>query len=369
MNSEALIGTFFELVKIDSPSRAEAHVASFCESYLKALGFSVRFDDSHHTTQSNTGNLIASCEGTLPGHIMLSAHMDCVEPCRGIVPLIENGRICSEGDTILGADDKAGVAAILEALRSIISAQLPHPKITVIFTTCEELSLLGASALSEDIFADHAPCFVFDADGKPGTIIMGAPYHYSLEAKFCGKGAHAGVEPEQGISTIQMAAHAIEHMHLGRLDERTTANIGMIEGGREVNIVPDTCIVRGECRSLHKNRVEEVKEEITQACKNAAAHFGGEVSLEWHLDYPGVLYDEDDPLVQALVRAAHKVDLEPRFSISGGGADTNVMSAKGARAITLGIGMSAFHSFDEYIAVQDLEDITRFCEAIITSEI
>jgi tripeptide aminopeptidase len=367
MNSNALIQTFFDLVKIDSPSRSEAHLASYCESYLKTLGFEVRFDDSQAVTQSNTGNLIATLGGSKPGHIVLSAHLDCVEPCRGVEPVIDKGVIRSAGDTILGADDKAGIAAIFEALRSVLATEAALPTITVLLTTCEELSLLGASCLSEEIFADCPSCFVFDADGKPGTIIVGSPYHYSFKATFSGRGAHAGVEPEQGISSIQMASHAIELMNLGRLDDCSTANVGIIEGGHETNIVPDYCVIQGECRSLYKDRVEEIRSQITGACSAGAKCFGGEANIEWELDYPGLLYEEGDQLVQFLAHAARQVGLEPRFSITGGGADTNILGAKGARAVTLGIGMAAFHSLDEHIEVQDLEDIARFCEAIITS--
>lgn len=367
MDYQRLQKIFFELVEINSPSRFESSVAAYCEEFLTNLGFSVRFDDSLEATGSDTGNLIAFLPGTVSGHIILSAHMDCVDPCEGVEPVVNGGVIRSAGDTILSADDKAGIAAIFEALRSVIEAGDNRPDVTVLLTTCEELSLLGSGALSADLFSGGVPCFVFDADGAPGTIILGSPYHYTLEAHFTGKAAHAGVEPETGVSAIQVAAEAIASMNLGRLDECTTANIGLIEGGREVNIVPDACCIRGECRSLHVERVEECRAAMSKACEDAASRGGAELSIEWRLDYPGVLYSENDPLVLSLVSAIEKAGLEPRFALSGGGADTNLINTKGAQAITLGIGMTNFHTADEYITVTDLENTARLCESIIAT--
>lgn len=365
MNSQRLIDTFFELVRIDSPSRSEAQLAAYIQNTLEGLGFTTYIDESATETQSNTGNLIAQLPGTGEGHIILSAHMDCVEPCSGVEPIIEDGIIKSAGDTILGADDKAGIAAIIEALRSIIDEQEERPKISILLTTCEELSLLGAGAVNDIDFLQGTPCFVLDADGEPGTIITGSPHHHSFKASFSGRAVHAGVEPEKGVSAIQAAAYAVGNMHLGRLDEHTTANIGIIEGGRETNVVPDFCMLRGECRSLYEDKVEACQAQMTEACERAAEKFGASVDIEWKLDYPGVLYDENDPLIQSLVIAAKNAGLTPRFATSGGGADTNVLKDKGAQAVTLGVGMTSFHSFDEHISVEDLENITRYTEAII----
>ena len=365
MNAARLLNSFLEMVQIDSPSRFEAKMAVHCEKRLEQLGFSVEYDDATNATGSDTGNLIAKLPGTAKGQVILSAHMDCVDPCRAVIPTVEEGIIRSVGNTVLGSDDKAGIAAIFEAVTSVLEAQDLRPDITVLLTTCEELSLLGSGALSENLFVDGAPCLVFDADGKPGTIIVGAPFHHTLKAEFSGKAAHAGVEPEKGHSAIQMAAAAISAMELGRIDECTTANIGVIEGGHEVNIVSETCVIRGECRSLHEDRANERKAQMTKACKQAAEQFDGHVQMQWTQDYPGILYDENDPLVQALVEAARAANLEPILATSGGGSDANIMRGKGAKAITLSTGMTNFHSSEEYILVKDLEDTTRFCEFAI----
>jgi tripeptide aminopeptidase len=376
VNKQRLLESFMEMVKIDSPSREEAVFAAYLEKELTSLGFTVVIDDSASETGSNTGNLIAKLPrfpespvttGASSAGIILAAHMDCVEPCRRIEPVVENGFVKSQGDTILSADDKAGIATILEALRSVIEQGLPRPEITVLFTTGEELSLLGAKALCIDLLDKDAPCFVFDAGGPPATIVIGAPFHYTFNATFTGKAAHAGANPEAGTSAIQMAAAAIAALQLGRLDEHTTANIGIIEGGRETNIVPDTCVVVGECRSLFEERVKACCDDIAAALEAGAEQFSGSVEIEWELDYPGSLYEEDDSLVCKLKEIARSVSLASATAFSGGGADANVLQARGISSITLGIGMEDYHGLDEKIAVGDLEDNTRFIEAIISA--
>ena len=365
MNPTRLLDLFCEIVRIESPSRHEAAMAARCADELRGLGFSVRFDDSAAQTGADTGNLVAHLPGTAPGHVVLSAHMDTVQPCAGIEPVVEDGVVRSAGDTILSADDKAGVAAILEGVRSVVEEGAPRPDVTVLFTTCEELHLLGSGALAPDALPAGAPCYVLDADGAPGTVITGAPCHWTLEAVFAGRASHAGVVPEAGISAIQMAAAAIEAMPLGRLDEATTANIGVIAGGRETNVVPEACTLRGECRSLYPDRAEAQKAAMTAALEQAAARFGGSVDIDWTFSYGAVLYDEDDALVQTAARAARAAGLEPCFRHDGGGSDANVLAARGVRAVTLGVGMAAFHSPEEHISVDDLEGTARLVEALV----
>ena len=276
-----------------------------------------------------------------------------------------DGVVRSVGDTILSADDKAGVAAILEGVRRVVEAGSEHPDVTVLLTTCEEVHLLGSGALAEGELPEGAPCYVLDAAGAPGTVITGAPCHWSFEARFLGKAAHAGVAPEEGVSAIAMAAAAVEAMPLGRIDEATTANVGAIGGGRATNVVPDACTLAGECRSLYAERAEAQKAAMTEALEAAAARFGGTVDVAWTKSYDAVLFDEEDELVQAIARAARAAGLEPRFHRSGGGSDANVLAARGVRPITLGVGMASFHSADEHIAVADLEGTARLVEALI----
>ena len=402
MNPERVLESFLEMVAIESPSWHEAPMAAYCAEKLAEMGFTVTFDASAAETGSDTGNLIAHLAGTVPGRIGFSAHLDTVKPCAGIEAVIEQRHICdditcrmaevvcSAGDTILSADDKAGIAAIFEGLRSVLESGAPRPDITVLLTTCEEQSLLGSSALADDALAwpadlpaasrgtaaegllgdggapsEPVPLFVLDADGAPGTIIMGAPYHWTLRARIEGRAAHAGVEPEAGVSAIQIAAAAVAAMPLGRIDECTTANVGRIEGGVAVNIVPAACELEGECRSLFEDRVLAQRDAMTTALQQAAAQLGGTAEVAWELDYPAVVHEPDDAIVAHLEAAARAAGLTPRHAISGGGADANVLAAKGADAITLGIGMTNFHSIDEYIEVADLQAMARYVEAIV----
>lgn len=419
MNSERVLDSFLEMVAIESPSWHEAPMAAYCAGKLTEMGFSVTFDASAAETGSDTGNLIAHLPGTVPGRIAFSAHLDTVKPCAGIEAVIECRHICddvtcrmaevvcSAGDTILSADDKAGIAAIFEGIRATLEADAARPDITVLLTTCEEQSLLGSSALADDAlvwpadlpaasrgteceallgvrdgsgsFDDAAeressmadacgggfPLFVLDADGAPGTIVMGAPYHWTLRARIEGRAAHAGVEPEEGVSAIQVAAAAVAAMPLGRIDECTTANVGRIEGGVAVNIVPAAVTLEGECRSLYEDRVLAQRDAMTRALEEAAARFGGTVDVAWELDYPAVVHESGDAVVAHLEAAAAACGLTSRHAVSGGGADANVLGAKGADAITLGIGMANFHSVDEYIEVADLRDTARYVQAII----
>lgn len=365
MQPNRLLDLFCELVRIESPSHREALMAARCAEELRSLGFEVRFDDTAAQTDSDTGNLIAHLPGTAAGHVVLSAHMDTVQPCAGIEPVVVDGVVRSAGDTILSADDKAGVAAIFEGVRSVLETHAPRPDITVLLTTCEEQHLLGSSALADGELPVGAPCYVLDADGAPGTIITGAPCHWGFNATFAGRAAHAGVCPEEGVSAISMAAAAVAAMPLGRLDEATTANVGFIEGGGATNVVPDSCSLAGECRSLYAERAEAQKQAMTDALETAAERFGGSVSYKWTKSYDAVLFDEDDEIVQAIARAARAAGLEVRYHRSGGGSDANVLAARGVRPVTLGVGMASFHSADEHIAVADLEGTARLVEALI----
>ena len=294
METNRLLDLFCELARIESPSRREAAMAARCARELRDLGFQVRFDASAAQTGSDTGNLIAHLPGTAPRSLVLSAHMDTVQPCAGIEPAVVDGVVRSVGDTILSADDKAGVAAILEGVRRVVEAGSERPDVTVLLTTCEEVHLLGSGALAEGELPEGAPCYVLDAAGAPGTVITGAPCHWSFEARFLGKAA------------------------------------------------------------------------MTAALEDAAARFGGAVEVDWEKSYDAVLYDEEDEVVRDVAAAARAAGLAVRLQHDGGGSDANVLCARGVRAVALGVGMAAFHSTDEHIAVADLEGSARLVEALIT---
>lgn len=363
MDAERLLLTFLDLVRIDSPSTHEGAVASYLSSKFIEIGCTVRLDDTTEQTGSETGNLIAELPGTIPVTLVLSAHMDCVEPCRGVVPVIRDGRIEAQGDTVLGADDKVGIAVALEVMRVLAASDQPRPTVRAVFTVMEEVGLQGSKSLAEkDVECDL--CLVLDSDGVPGTIVVGAPFHHTFKAQFTGVATHAGVAPEKGVSAIAMAASAISSMQIGRLDEETTANIGTISGGSADNVVAARCDVTGECRSLSRERAAEVRDAMERSMREAAEMFGGTVETAWELEYEGFHYAQDDPRVELVSKAAVRCGLAPRLHLSGGGSDANILSGKGVPVLVLGTGMTGFHSTDESLAIADLEDAARLVLAI-----
>jgi tripeptide aminopeptidase len=323
----------------------------------------VAFDDTQVVTGANVGNLIAVLPGTVPAVLGLSAHMDCVMPCRGVEPYVEDGVVRSAGATVLGADDKAGLAAAIECARRLSEDGVGHPTIRFLFTVSEEIGLVGAKALApEAAVADL--CLVLDAHGEPGGIVVASPTHYTFRATFTGKASHAGVEPESGISALRIAAQAIAAMPNGRLDAETTANVGTIEGGVATNVVCAEVVVTGECRSIDPARVEEVREQMDRTMRDVSADGGGEVEIAWTREYAGFRAGDEDSSVQLVMAACRDVGLEPHTYATGGGSDANIIAHLGVPTLALGCGMTDVHSTDESLAVEDLEVLTRMLMAV-----
>ncbi len=360
---ERLLRTFLDLVLIDSPTGEEAAVAAYCTAALEAAGCEVSFDDSQQLTGANVGNLIAVLPGTVPLVLELSAHMDCVMPCHGVEPYVEGGIVRSAGDTVLGADDKAGLAAAIECARRLAEDGGEHPTIRFVFSVSEEIGLVGAKALDPEAVAADI-CLVLDAHGAPGGIVVASPTHYTFRATFTGKASHAGVEPESGISALRIAAQAVTDMPNGRLDAETTANVGTIEGGVATNVVCAEVVITGECRSIDPKRVEGVREEMDRCMRGVSKAGGGEVEITWTREYVGFRAAGDDPSVQLVMTACRDVGLEPHTYATGGGSDANIIAELGVPTLALGCGMTDVHSTDESIAVADLEVLTAMLLAV-----
>lgn len=360
-----VLQTFLDLARISSPTGRERGVAEYVAAALREAGCEIRFDDTQEVTGSDTGNLIAELPGTVGGILVaFSAHMDCVDPCEGVEPVVEDGVIRSAGDTVLGGDDKAGVAAVIETARRIAESPEPHAGLKFVITVSEEQGLVGAKALSaSDASADV--CLVLDAHGPVGGIVTAAPTHYIFEAGFTGRAAHAGVEPEKGISAIQMACAAIAHMNLGRLDKQTTANIGTIEGGSATNVVAPACKVTGECRSLDRARVERVREEMDAALREGAAESGGSVDVTWSLAYEGLSVAEDAAELLLVEGACADIGVTSSRFATGGGSDANIIAALGVPSLVLSSGMSKVHTTDEELEVAQLELLSDLLVAIV----
>lgn len=365
MSDDRLLATFLDLVRIDSPSGREAQVAGYCAAALRECGFDVCFDAADTQTGSDTGNLIAVLAPTREGSgVVLSAHMDCVQPCEGVEPVVEGDTIRSAGSTVLGADDKAGVATILECCRRLAESGRGHAGVRVVLTVQEEVGLRGAKALRPaDVEGDLA--VVLDADGAVGGIVTAAPTHVTFVATFHGQAAHAGVEPEKGVSAVRMAARAIAAMPLGRLDEETTANVGTVEGGTATNVIPAEARLTGECRSLDAVRCEGVRRAMDTTMRQAAEAEGGRVAIAWTKEYSGFRFSDTDEPVRLATAACRRAGVEPRTFSTGGGSDGNILAELGTPTLVLSMGVSSVHGTEETASVSELGRLAAVVDAII----
>lgn len=355
---ERMISEFLELAAYSVPSKHEAEIRQCLMEKLLELGFSVSVDDAFPETHS--GSLYGYLPGQLPGEpILFTAHMDTVTPCENKKITVESdGTIHTDGTTILGGDDLTGVVEILEAVRRIQAQHLPHRDIEVIFTACEEYFVEGAQKLDYDRIRSQQ-AYVLDTDGAIGTAVLAAPTGIRVMATLEGKASHAALKPEDGINAVSMAADAISHMRLGRVDPDTTANIGIIRGGTSGNIVPDQCFVEGETRSLVHASALKQRDHMAQCFRDAAEKTGGSVKLEISTVYTAWSVEEAAPICQRFCRAARMADLEPVFQRACGGSDASFLSAHGISCLVLATGMHEIHSVREYATVQEMETMAQ----------
>lgn len=368
INQQRMLAEFFELVKIRCSSKGERQVADYIKQELSRLGLTVNEDDTAAKISGTAGNVICRIPATKQQgpRLMFSAHLDCVEPCTGIVPHLAEGIITSAGDTILGSDDKAGVSAILEALKVMIEQKLEHGEILVIFTVGEESGLDGSRNIEANLLAaDYG--YILDAGGAPGTIITMAPGENDLTVVVHGKAAHAGVAPEMGVNAIVVAGKALANMKLGRIDEETTANIGIISGGHATNIVPDTVTLQCEARSRNIDKLTVQTEHMCQVFREVAAQNQATVDIEIRKAYEPFVIGEDAPAVTLAKQAAMKLGLTPEIIAHGGGSDGNFFNKYGLPAVVLGVGMCKVHTTKEYIKEQDLYMSANLLLSIITT--
>lgn len=355
INKERVLAEFFELVQIKCSTRQEREIADLLTQRLTELGCTVREDSAAEKIGGNCGNLIA----TLPGNcskvpaVMLTAHMDCVEPCSGITPRLHDGVITSDGTTILGADDKAGVVAILEALRIIKENKLPHGMIQVVFTVAEEGGVNGSKHMDSQLLkADFG--YTFDTGGHPGKIVAKAPGQDKIFIKLHGKSAHAGIAPEKGINAIVAAGKILAKLPYCRLDEETTFNIGTIQGGTATNIVPDIVEIAAETRSRNEEKLAALTAQICRIFKEGAVKNSVKATIEVRHSYGPYVLAEDSPVITLAAQAAKKLGYPVEIVESGGGSDANFYNSYGIPCAVLGVGMTNSHTKEESITEQDL---------------
>ncbi len=361
-----LVDLFLELCAIPSPPGEERLVADRVTLELDLLGLAWHEDDAASRLGSPTGNIVCrlppSVEGGVP--ILLCAHLDTVPLAGDLDPVVEDGFVRNAGGTILGADDKAAVVAMLEAVRRIVREGREHAGIELVLTPKEEIGLLGATELDVTLL-DARVGFVYDQAAPIGEVVVGAPSAQELTLRFHGRASHAGMYPEEGRSAVLAASRAIVDMPLGRIDEATSANVGIVAGGSARNIVPEWCELQAEVRSHDQQRVGEVVQQLVDAASYAAAV--SDCTLETAIEprYRGYALRPDDLCMRIAQEGLRRAGFEPRLVRSGGAADANVFNARRLPCVNLANGMVDIHTPDERIAVDDLERMVDVTLAIV----
>jgi tripeptide aminopeptidase len=359
------VSLFCELAAIASPPGEERAVADVVLRYLRQFGLEPDEDDCGARIGSTMGNVYVRIEATAPGTpLFLCAHLDTVPPAGELRPVVEDGVIRNAGGTILGADNKAAVVAMLEGARRVLVENRPHAGIELLFTPKEEVGLLGAAAFDHERLVARTG-YVYDQAAPIGQIILGSPWSRSLEVRFHGRAAHSGMFPEEGRSAILAAANAIADLRLGRVDEETTANVGVISGGTAGNVVPEWCSFVGEARCHDESRLGEIVQEMLDACSFAATSVDCEVETQVRKSYSGYRLRQDEPAVQLAAAALERCGLVASYALSGGGADANVFNERGLRCVNLANAMTDIHTPDERISVADLEAMVDVTAALI----
>lgn len=375
IDSRRITEEFARLAAIASPSGREGEIARYLAGRFRRLGAEVFFDDAGESAGSQSGNLIARFPGTRPGApLMLSAHMDTVEPADGVRPVLKDGVFTSAGETILGADDKAGIAEIIEALEVVREEGIPHPPLEVVVTVCEEIGLAGAKALDPRLLSARRG-FALDTSGVD-LLIHRAPCANKLRFEVLGRESHAGIAPEKGVSAIEVAARAVAAMRLGRIDEETTANIGTIRGGQATNIVPRRVVIEGEARSHDPEKLARQTEHMISSFEEAARQLEreidgetvrAEVRSEVLSDYPLMAVPREAPVIRLAEEAAARLGRTLEVKGAGGGSDANIFNGHGIETVILGTGMTRVHSVEESVAVEDMVKVAELLVEIIRS--
>ncbi len=358
INRERVVEQFLTLVQINSETTKERQIADYLIEKFQDLGLKVEEDATAEITGHQAGNIIATLKGNDPNKpsIYFTAHMDTVVPGNDVKPVIREETIYSDGTTILGADDKAGITAIIELIHQLKEQPTTHGDISFVIMSGEESSLAGSRQFDTSrLTADYG--YALDSDGDIGTIIVGAPAQIRLTALIKGKAAHAGVQPEKGVSAISIAAKAVTQMPLGRIDQETTANIGSFEGKGPTNVVCEEVQLIAEARSLKEDKLTKQVEAMERALKQTAERMGGEAEVTLEKLYPNYNFTETDQVVDVATQAIKNMNKTTKLTVSGGGSDANNMSGKGIPTVNLAVGYRHIHTKAENIDIDDLTEV------------
>lgn len=369
-----VLQTFVELAAVPSPAREEGRAAQWCRGYLEGLGLEVFEDDAASTIPgggAGCGNLYARLPATSGAQgtpFFLCAHLDTVALEDDVVPVLEERDgvlvVTNEREAILGGDNKAAVAVMLELVRELVQSGEPHAGVELVLTPCEEIGLLGAKAVDTSrLAAKHG--FVFDHANDIGKVVAEAPSQVSITATFTGIASHSGIAPEAGRSAIRAAADAIAAMPHGRIDERTTTNVGLVSGGTAVNIVPEQCVLHAEVRSLDHDRAAEVTADVLAAFTDAATRHAVDLDVASRDEYRAYRFTERSAPVAHAIKALAAAGFEPELVPCGGGSDANVFNAMGMPCANLTNGMRRIHTRDEYVEVRDLDTMLEVARQLV----
>lgn len=359
INKKQITKTFLDLVKIDSPSGKEKKVATYIISYLKKLKIKA--------VRDKYGNVLASVLGSGEA-LMLNAHMDTVAPCIGIKPIVRGDVIKSDGKTILGADDKASIAAILETVKYYTKKKkMNHRPLELVFTKEEEVGCLGALKLDYRKIKSKE-CIVMDSCRPLGNITMSAPFIYIIEIEVKGRASHAGSFPEKGINAISIASRAIADLKIGRINKTTTCNIGLIQGGEAMNSVPERVFLKGDARSLKLENAQKQVDLINKAFKKYVRLAKGKLKFKAKLACAGFDYKRSDPMIKKIVSLNKQLKFKTNFEKSGGATDANIFAGRGIKAIDISYGGKHPHSTKETIKISELTKLTEFLIEFIFSK-
>ncbi len=378
IDSERLAAAFIRLCETDSPSRSEGKMADLLRDYFTKLNAdAIEEDDSAGRTGAETGNLIVRFNGNDSSRtpLFFSCHMDTVEPGTGVRVKREGDRFTSRGDTILGSDDKSGIAALIELMTLLREGNVAYGPIELVFTTCEELGLLGAKHLdAKRITASYG--YALDTTGID-QVITGAPAANRLNVHIHGIAAHAGLNPEQGISAFCIAAKVIAGLKLGRLDEESTANFGRIQGGVATNIIPAYLCLEGEVRSHSTEKLALHTDTIVKAFQKTVETWpvpagldekGPRLEFEILPEYPAMALNESDPVVARIKNAGTRSGKNLQFLVAGGGSDANIFNSYGLPTAIIATGMNNVHTTEEYLDLKDAVSLTELLYGIVVAE-
>jgi tripeptide aminopeptidase len=355
-----------EMLAINSPSKDERRMADYVKHKLAEMGIESEEDGAGTEIEGTAGNIIAHIKGSKPGAvtILLSAHMDTVDATQSLNIVEEDGLVKSDGSTILGADDKAGIAAILEGVQSVMESGVEHGDIDLVFDASEETGLEGIRALDCGKLSARL-AYVIDSQKPAAGITVSAPSHETITVVIEGRAAHAGMAPEEGVSAIVAASRAIGKMNLGRIDFETTANVGIIQGGKARNIIPDRVEVKAEARSRNREKLAAQVAHMKQVFEEETAAIGAKAVFSSECEYECYRWGEDTPVVRLAARASKRAGIEPHLMDGGGGSDANVLNVAGIPSVVIGVGYDGAHGHSEHIHIDDLVATSRFVAALI----